>query len=125
MNLLEKIEFLMLQNHLSRRQLSIQSGIPYSTLDNWWKRGSTSMSLSTFTILCEFFGVTMESMVYDDRDIEYTKDMAGEISGDESVLLSGFRAASKQIRDTLLLIARQEILKLRDQLKMPPEYRKV
>ena len=69
-----KMERLMEKKQLNKRQLSIQSDIPYSTLDNLWKRGSDSMRLPTFMKLCDFFNVTMDSMAYDDREIEYRVD---------------------------------------------------
>lgn len=74
MTTLNKMERLMEKKQLNKRQLSIQSDIPYSTLDNLWKRGSDSMRLPTFMKLCDFFNVTMDSMAYDDREIEYRVD---------------------------------------------------
>lgn len=71
MTTLEKLSFLMKQSHLNKRQLSIKSGIAYSTIDNLWKRGSDSMRLPTIMKLCDFFGVTLDSMAYDDKEIEY------------------------------------------------------
>lgn len=71
MTLSEKFSILMKRENLNKRQLSIKSSIPYSTIDNIWKRGTESMRLPTFGKLCHFFGVTMESMAYDDLDIEY------------------------------------------------------
>lgn len=74
MTLLEKIDYLMKENHLNKRQFSIKSDMPYSTIDNIWKRGTESMRLPTFMKICDYFGVTMDSMAYDDREIEYRKD---------------------------------------------------
>lgn len=70
MTLLEKIELLLKKNNLNRRQLSIKSGIPNSTIDNWYKRGCDSMNLSTFKRLCDFFKVDMTSMAYDELEIK-------------------------------------------------------
>ena len=70
MTLLEKIDFLIKERHLNKRKLSLESKIPYSTLDNLWKRGSDSMRLPTFKRLCRFFKVSMDSMAYDELDIQ-------------------------------------------------------
>ena len=70
MTLLEKIDFLIKDRHLNKRKLSLESKIPYSTLDNLWKRGSDSMRLPTFKRLCHFFKVSMDSMAYDELDIQ-------------------------------------------------------
>jgi len=71
MTLLEKISFLMDERQLNKRQLSIKAGMPYSTIDNLWKRGTDSLRLPTFRKICDFFGVTMDSMAHDEKDIEY------------------------------------------------------
>ena len=34
-NFLDKLDFLMEQKHLNKRTLSLKSGIPYTTIDNW------------------------------------------------------------------------------------------
>ena len=39
MTFLEKLEILMVNKNINKRQLSIGSGIPYSTIDNLWKTG--------------------------------------------------------------------------------------
>ena len=74
MTTLDKLSFLMKQLNLNKRQLSIKSELAYSTIDNLWKRGSDSMRLPTFMKLCDFFNVTMDSMAYDDKEIEYRVD---------------------------------------------------
>lgn len=107
--MLHKLDSLMREMKLNKRQLSLQSGIPYTTIDGWYKRGYENMSVSTFKTLCSFFGVTMESMAYDDREIEYVKDVIDDKNTDESVLLRGYRAAGEETRGNLLLIARQAI----------------
>ena len=49
-------------------------GLPYSTIDNIFKVSYEKMKLPTFMKICDYFGVTMDSMAYDDREIEYRKD---------------------------------------------------
>ena len=66
MNFLSKLDALMADKELSKRQLAIESGIPYTTIVNWYKRGYDNMSLSNFKILCDFFNVTMDSLARDD-----------------------------------------------------------
>ena len=39
MNFLSKLDALMADKELSKRQLAIESGIPYTTIVNWYKRG--------------------------------------------------------------------------------------
>lgn len=70
MNLIEKIDFLMDKHHLNKGQLSSQADIPYSTIDNFYKKGVENMKLSTFKKLCSFFNVDMTSMAYDELEIK-------------------------------------------------------
>jgi len=74
MTLLEKIDLLIKKDNLNKRQLSLRADIPYSTIDGFFKIGYENMKLPTFMKLCDFFNVTMDSMAYDDREIEYRVD---------------------------------------------------
>lgn len=71
MTFTEKLSYLIKDQHINRKILSEKSGIPYSTIDNWFKRSYENLGLATFIKLCDFFGVTMDSMAYDDKEIEY------------------------------------------------------
>lgn len=70
MTLLEKIDRLMAEKSLNKKQLSRESGIPYTTIANLYKRDPGNMNLSTFKKLCLFFQVDMTSMAYDELDIK-------------------------------------------------------
>lgn len=70
MTFIEKLSNLLKDKHLNRKQFSAQINIPYSTIDNWYKRGYENLALSTFKKLCRFFKVSMDSMAYDELDIQ-------------------------------------------------------
>lgn len=94
MTLLEKISFLMDENNLNKRQLSLQIGLSYSTVDNLWKRNTDSMRLPTFIKICHFFNVTMESMAYDELDIAYKPTGPADpvvLSDGENILVEKYR----------------------------------
>lgn len=86
-SILEKIELLMSQRNMNKRQLSVGSGIPYSTLCKLWTRGSDSIRLTTFRALCNFFGVTMDSM--------FETETASELSPSERAMIKAFRIADE------------------------------
>lgn len=65
MTFLEKLEILMVNNNLNKRQLSIRSGIPYSTIDNLWKSGYDNIKLSTLKKLASYFSVTLDFLCRD------------------------------------------------------------
>ena len=70
MTLLEKIDFLMEKNNLNKKQLSEKSGIPYTTLVSFYKKGYGNMKLSTFKKLCKYLDVSVDSMMYDELEIQ-------------------------------------------------------
>ena len=104
MNLLDKIDFLMHENRLNKHTLADKSGIPYTTIMGWFRRGCDSMSLSTFRRLCDFFHVTMDSMARDYMDIEYYDPNSKDFytNEDERMLLKAFRQADLFDRTSVL-----------------------
>lgn len=95
MTFLEKLDFLIKTNNLNKKKLSDRSGIPYSTIDGFYKQSYNNIKLSTFKKLCDFFGVTMDSMARENLDIEYynsaKKDL--HITSSEEYFLECYRAA--------------------------------
>ena len=71
MNFLEKLDYLCELNKISRRQFSLKSGVPYTTIDGLYKRGYEGMRLSTLVSICDFFKVTMDSLARDGEDIVF------------------------------------------------------
>lgn len=50
MNIAERLEQMMQNKGMNRRQLSIAAGIPYTTLDGISKRGCDNVKLSTWIL---------------------------------------------------------------------------
>lgn len=93
---LEKLDYLMKKNNLNKKRLSDQSGIPYSTIDGFYKQSYNNIKLSTFKKLCDYFGVTMDCMARDEvSEIEYynSKKKDLHITPDEELLVKCYRAA--------------------------------
>ena len=96
MTFLEKLDMLIDRNKLNKRKLSELSGIPYTTIANWYQRGYENMSITTFKSICTFFGVTMDYMARDElTEIEYYSPDRTKlrISDTESHVLNRYRAA--------------------------------
>lgn len=68
MNFLEKLEMLMNYKNINKRQLSIGSDIPYSTIDNLWKKGYDNIKLSTLKKLSDYFNVSLDFLVRDELE---------------------------------------------------------
>lgn len=95
MTFLEKLDLLLKRNNINKHRLSEESGIPYTTITNFYRQSYDNIKLSTFRKLCDYFGITMDSMARDDLEIEYynpnKKDL--HISKEEETLLRCYRSA--------------------------------
>lgn len=63
MDFLQKLDDLMAKNALNRRSLSQKSGIPYTTIDGWYKKGYAGIKLSTLKTLSGYFGTPLDYWV--------------------------------------------------------------
>lgn len=66
MNFLEKLDYMMEKNHLNRSTLAKVSGIPYTTIDGWYKRGYDGVRLASLRRLAEYFGTTLDFWAWED-----------------------------------------------------------
>ena len=93
MDLLNKIDFLLNEKELNKRQLAIKAGIPYTTIDSFYKKGVDNMKLSTFKKLCSFFQVDMTSMAFDELDIQPYDPERMHTTPREREIIKAFRRA--------------------------------
>ena len=47
MDFLEKLDYLMEENHLNKNTLSKARNIPYTTIDGWYKKGYEGLKLTS------------------------------------------------------------------------------
>ncbi|WP_050698698.1 helix-turn-helix domain-containing protein [Anaeromassilibacillus senegalensis] len=74
MNFLEKLDNLIAEKGINKSVLSKESGIPYTTIDAFYKKGYQNAKLPTIQKLCEYFDVTLDYLVRDDvNDYHYGK----------------------------------------------------
>lgn len=72
MNFLDKLDYLMDQNNLNKHSLSKISGIPYTTIDAFYKKGYDNAKLSTLKKLANQFSTTIDYLMRDEiTDIFY------------------------------------------------------
>lgn len=98
MRLTDKLEILMKQHGLNKRTLSMQSGIPYTTIVGLFSKGYENAKMSTLNGLSNFFGVTLDSLCRDDLDeLVYKKPKyAPSLNEAESQLLTDFDQLNEQ-----------------------------
>lgn len=105
MTFLEKLDFLMKRNGDNVSTLSKKSGIPYTTIDGFYKKGYGNTKLSTLQKLSDYFKVTLDYLVKDD----ITDPNHGISPGDdkrESELIAIFRSMNDNGKTMLLETAR-------------------
>lgn len=93
MNFLQKLDFLMERYGLNKSSMSQNSGIPYTTIDGWYKKGYDGLKLSTFKKLAEYFNTTLDFWIRDDvTDPNYGKSNGFEVNFDEMEGIKKYRS---------------------------------
>ena len=106
MNFLEKLNSLMKSKGLNKSTLSQSSGIPYTTIDGWYKKGFANAKLSTIQKLADFLGVSLDYLIRDNiTDINYGKLSDFSMLSSEITHIKKYRALDghgKKIVDVVL-----------------------
>jgi transcriptional regulator with XRE-family HTH domain len=62
-DILNRLENLMNEKKVTRMELSRLSGIPYTTINNFWSQGVANMKLSNLRKLASFFNISLDELV--------------------------------------------------------------
>jgi transcriptional regulator with XRE-family HTH domain len=68
MGLTDKLDLLMKEKNINKAELARESGVPYTTIDGFYKKGSENAKLSTLKKLCAYFGCSLDFLADDDVD---------------------------------------------------------
>jgi len=82
MGLTDKLDLLMKEKKINKAQLARESGVPYTTIDGFYKKGSDNAKLSTLKKLCSYFGCTLDYLADDDINNQPTT-LAAHFDGEE------------------------------------------
>lgn len=66
MSFLTKLDRLMREKNINKNQLSKESGVPYTTIDGFYKKGTENIKLSTLKKLASYFGCSLDYLADDD-----------------------------------------------------------
>ena len=69
MGMIDKLELLMNENGLDKAALSRSTGIPYTTVDGFWKKGTDNIKRSSLLKLTRYFNCTLDYLADDNIDI--------------------------------------------------------
>lgn len=70
MNITEKLDYLMSERNMNKSLLSKETGIPYTTIDGFYKKGTDNIKLSTLRKLADCFNITLDEIADDGIDIK-------------------------------------------------------
>lgn len=65
MGLTDKLDLLMKERNINKADLARESGVPYTTIDGFYKKGSDNAKLSTLKKLCTYFNCTLDYLADD------------------------------------------------------------
>lgn len=82
MGLTDKLDILMKKRNINKAELARASGVPYTTIDGFYKKGSENAKLSTLKKLCAYFECSLDYLADDNVHTESTT-MAAHFDGDE------------------------------------------
>lgn len=72
MKFIEKLNVLMKEKGITRMGLSKGSGVPYTTIVNFYEKGTENIKLSTLRRLSDFFNVSLDFLVDDEEEERIT-----------------------------------------------------
>ena len=82
MGLTDKLDLLMKERNINKADLARKSGVPYTTIDGFYKKGSENAKLSTLKKLCTYFNCTLDYLANDTVNDQPTT-IAAHFDGNE------------------------------------------
>lgn len=83
MGLTDKLDLLMKQRNINKAELARESGVPYTTIDGFYKKGSENAKLSTLKKLCAYFDCSLDYLADDNVQEPKPTVLAAHFDGNE------------------------------------------
>jgi len=100
MNFLEKLDFMMNKLGINKSKLSILSGVPYTTIDTFYKKGYQNTKMSTIKKIAEALDVSMDYLIVDTiTDEDYGKTNGFHIEFKEMNHIKKYRVLDEHGRE--------------------------
>ena len=110
MDFLEKLDFLMDRFDLTKTSLSQKSGIPYTTIDAWYKKGYEGLKLTTLRKLASYFNTTLDYWFLDEiTDPNYGKSSGFKVDYTEMEHVKKYRSLDPHGQQTVDYILDREL----------------
>ena len=82
MGLTDKLDMLMKEKNINKAELARESGVPYTTIDGFYKKGAENAKLSTLKKLCAYFNCSLDFLA-DDNVSEEPQTLAAHFEGED------------------------------------------
>lgn len=106
LDFIEKLDLLITKNSINKNILAKESGIPYTTIDGFYKKGYENAKLSTIRKLAKYFDTTLDYLMRDEiTDINFGKTDGFKINYTEMLLVRRYRdldSHGKEMVDTFI-----------------------
>jgi hypothetical protein len=99
MNFLEKLDYLIRIRGINKSVLSKESGVPYTTIDGFYKKGYEKAKLPTIQKIANYFDVTLDYLMRD--DINDCKTHGFKIEFNEIQLIKNYRSLTPSGKETV------------------------
>ncbi|MHB8065797.1 MAG: helix-turn-helix domain-containing protein [Ruminiclostridium sp.] len=94
MKLTDKLDILMSEKGINKMELAKQSGVPYTTIVNFYEKGTDNIKLSTLTKLKKYFNVSLDYLA--DDNINERNISESSLSKEEKYLFSRWSKLSRE-----------------------------
>lgn len=92
MNFLDKLDYLIERENIKKSTLSKESGVPYTTIDGFYKKGYQNAKLQTIQKIAKYFDVTLDYLIIDAiEDPDYGKADKFRVNKDEMYMVTNYR----------------------------------
>lgn len=102
MNFLEKIDHMMKKLGINKSKLSQLSGVPYTTIDAFYKKGYENTKMSTIRKLADALEVSLDYLIVDTiTDEDYGKTDGFKVACDEMGIIKKYRTLDEYGKETV------------------------
>lgn len=103
MNFLEKLDYMMEKLSINKNQLSKLSGVPYTTIDSFYKKGYENTKISTIRKIAVALDVSLDYLV-DDNISDETYSIAPPCESDLMLerIIRNYRKLNEEGKEKLM-----------------------
>lgn len=123
MTFLEKLDMLMADQHINKPKLAELSGVPYTTIDAFYKKGYANAKISNIRKIAKALGVTLDYLIEESPENEKSPGLSTEamkIAKDYDELDTWGRRTVRAVTDSELERTRDNIVELRPAGRIVP-----